>query len=93
MQLNVPPDLETLIHKRLSTGAYADAEDVVRHALFAQDEEELESWTEEETLALAVLLEERSREAERGELIDGDQVVRDMEAMKAAWRAERAREQ
>jgi hypothetical protein len=28
MQLNVPPDLETLINKRLSSGAYADVEDL-----------------------------------------------------------------
>jgi hypothetical protein len=32
MQLNVPPDLETLIKKRLSSGGYTDAEDVLRRA-------------------------------------------------------------
>jgi hypothetical protein len=46
MQLNVPPDLETLINKRLSSGSYATAEDVLRRALEAQDAEE--SWTDEE---------------------------------------------
>ena len=46
MQLNVPPDLETLINKRLSSGAYTNAEDVLRRALEAQDAEE--SWTDEE---------------------------------------------
>jgi hypothetical protein len=30
MQLNVPPDLETLIKKRLSSGGYASVEDVFR---------------------------------------------------------------
>jgi Arc/MetJ-type ribon-helix-helix transcriptional regulator len=45
MQLRVPPDLETLINKRLSSGGYTDAEDVLRRALEAQDAEE--SWTEE----------------------------------------------
>ena len=43
MQLNVPPDLETLINKRLSSGAYQSLEDVLRRALEAQDAEE--SWT------------------------------------------------
>jgi len=43
MQLNHPLDLETLINKRLSSGAYSNAEDVLRHALEAQDAEE--SWT------------------------------------------------
>ncbi len=69
MQLNVPPDLETLIRKRLSTGGYADAEDVLRRALQAQDAEE--SWTDEERNALAAHIEEGYRQAERGELIDG----------------------
>ena len=33
MQLNVPPDLEALIKKRLSSDGYASAEDVLRRAL------------------------------------------------------------
>jgi Arc/MetJ-type ribon-helix-helix transcriptional regulator len=49
MQLNLPPDLETLIQKRLSSGAYTNAEDVLRRALEAQDAEE--SWTDEERSA------------------------------------------
>jgi len=40
MQLNVPPDVETLINKRLSGGGYANAEDVLRRTLEAQDAEE-----------------------------------------------------
>jgi hypothetical protein len=43
MQLNVPPDLETLIKKRLSSGGFTDAEDVLRRARETQDAEE--SWT------------------------------------------------
>jgi Arc/MetJ-type ribon-helix-helix transcriptional regulator len=50
VQLNVPPDLETLINKRLSSGAYTNAEDVLRRALEVQDAEE--SWTDEERRAL-----------------------------------------
>ena len=48
MQLNVPPDLETPINKRLSSGSYGSVEDVLRRALEAQDAEE--SWTDEEFL-------------------------------------------
>jgi hypothetical protein len=43
MQLNAPPDLETLINKRLSSRGYTSIEDVLRRALEAQDAEE--SWT------------------------------------------------
>jgi Arc/MetJ-type ribon-helix-helix transcriptional regulator len=84
MQVNVPPDLETLINKRLSTGGYDSVEDVLRRALEAQDAEE--SWTEEERRALSAHIEEGYRQAERGELIDGAQVRREIQAMKEDWR-------
>jgi Arc/MetJ-type ribon-helix-helix transcriptional regulator len=84
MQLNVPPDLESLINKRLSSGGYASAEDVLRRALEAQDAEE--SWTEEERRALAAHVEEGYLQAERGELIDGAQARRETQAMKHDWR-------
>jgi len=56
VHLNVPPDLETLINKRLSTGDYDSVEDVLRRALEAQDAEE--SWTEDERRALSAHIEE-----------------------------------
>ena len=84
MQLNVPPDLETLINKRLSSGGYDSVEDVLRRALEAQDAEE--SWTEEERLALSAHIEEGFQQAERGELIDGEQARREIQIMKDAWR-------
>ncbi|MGD1071810.1 MAG: hypothetical protein ABSB15_16885 [Bryobacteraceae bacterium] len=46
MHLNIPPDIEVLVQKRLATGAFADAEDVIRRALETLDAEE--SWTAEE---------------------------------------------
>ena len=85
MQLNVPPDLETLIHKRLSGGGYASVEDVLRRALEAQDAEE--SWTDEERRALSAHIEEGYLQAERGELIDGDQVRSEIQVMKNDWRS------
>ena len=85
MQLNVPPDLETLINKRLSSGSYASAEDVLRRALEAQDAEE--SWTEEERRALAAHIEEGYLQAERGELINGAQARREIQVMKHDWRS------
>lgn len=84
MQLTVPPDLESLINKRLSSGAYADAEDVLRSALLSQDAEE--SWTEEERQALLAHIEEGYLQAERGELIDGAQARKEIQAMKDGWR-------
>ena len=87
MQLNVPPDLETVINKRLSSGGYDSVEDVLRHALEAQDAEE--DWSPEERRALASHIEEGYQQAERGELIDGAQARREIEAMKEDWRLSR----
>jgi hypothetical protein len=56
MHLNVPPDLETLINKRLSSRGYESVEDVLRRALEAQDAQE--SWTEEERRALSAHIEQ-----------------------------------
>jgi Arc/MetJ-type ribon-helix-helix transcriptional regulator len=56
MQLNVPPDLESLIKKRLASGGYANAEEVLRRALEAQDAEE--SWTDEERRVLSSHIEQ-----------------------------------
>ncbi|HTW68085.1 MAG TPA: hypothetical protein VME17_25895 [Bryobacteraceae bacterium] len=84
MQLNLPPDLETLIQKRLSSGAYTNAEDVLRRALEAQDAEE--SWTDAERRALSAHIEEGYQQAERGELIDAGQARREIDAMKQKWR-------
>jgi antitoxin ParD1/3/4 len=83
MQLNVPPDLETLINKRLSSGGYESVEDVLRRALEAQDAEE--SWTDEERQALLSHIEAGYLQAERGELIDGDQARSEIQAMKDTW--------
>jgi Arc/MetJ-type ribon-helix-helix transcriptional regulator len=91
MRLNVPPDLEMLINQRLSSGAYASAEDVLRRALEVQDAEE--NWTDEERRALSAHIEEGYLQAERGERIDGDQARREIEAMKDNWRQEGARKQ
>ena len=88
MHVNLPPDLETLVKKRLSSGGYDSVEDVFRRALEAQDAEE--SWTDEERGALMAHIEEGFLQAERGEVIDGDQARREIQGMKDNWRQERA---
>ena len=87
MQVNLPPDLETLVNKRLSSGGYTSVEEVFRRALEAQDAEE--SWTEEEQRAWAAHVEEGFLQSERGELIDGAQAHSEIQAMKENWRQAR----
>jgi len=83
MQLNVPPDLQILIEKRLSSGGYEGVEDVLRRALEAQDAEE--SWTDAERRALSAHIDEGFFQAERGELIDGDQARLEIKDLKNQW--------
>jgi Arc/MetJ-type ribon-helix-helix transcriptional regulator len=87
MQLQVPPDLEALINKRLSSGAYTSPEDVLRRALELQDAEE--SLTDEDRLVMSAHVDEGYLQAERGELIDGEQACAQIAAMKADWRLAR----
>jgi Arc/MetJ-type ribon-helix-helix transcriptional regulator len=86
MQLNVPPDLELLINKRLASGEYLSVEDVLRRALEAQDSEE--GWSDGERQALSAHLEEGYLQAQRGELIDGAQARLEISALKENWRRE-----
>ena len=86
MQLRISPDLEKLIKRRLSSGGYTNVEDVLRRALEAQDAEE--SWTDDERRALSAHIEEGYLQAEGGELIDGAQAGREIQAMKDGWRRE-----
>lgn len=88
MQVKLPPDLETLVNKRLNSGVYASVEDVFRRALEAQDAEE--SWTDEERQALTAHIEDGFLQAERGELIDAEQARDEMQGMKDNWHRERA---
>ncbi len=87
MQLNVPPDLETLINKRLAGGGYASVEDVLRSALEAQDSEE--DWTDDERETLKSHVELGYLQAERGELTNGEEAQRQIRAMKDSWRENR----
>lgn len=88
MKLTLPADIESLINKRLSSGAYSNVEEVLRRALEAQDAEE--SWTDEERRALSAHIEEGYQQAERGELIDSAQARREIQAMKEKWRGGRS---
>ena len=91
MQLTVPPDLEMLINKRLSTGDYTSAEEVLRSALEAQEAEldAEQNLTDDERQALSAHIEEGYLQAERGELIPSAQAKNDIQAMKDDWRRTR----
>ena len=80
------PTSEALIEKRLASGAYSSAEEVVRRALELLDAEE--SWTDEERDALYAKITRGLEQLDRGEGIPGEEARRRLQKQKAAWREE-----
>jgi Arc/MetJ-type ribon-helix-helix transcriptional regulator len=80
MQLNVPPDVEALVQKRLATGAFANAEDVIRCALEALDAEE--NWTDEERRALDEKIDWALKQVAAGQVYGPDEARRKLAAMR-----------
>ena len=83
MQLNIPPDLEALVQKRLATGAFASAEEVLRRALEVFDAEE--TWSDEERQALDAKIGRALEQFERGEGIPGDAARARLQQRKENW--------
>jgi Arc/MetJ-type ribon-helix-helix transcriptional regulator len=82
MQVNVPPDLEALVEKRLATGAFANAEDVIRRALENLDAEE--SWTEEERRALDEKIDQALEQVAAGRVYGPEEARRKLAALREA---------
>ena len=82
MQLNVPPDVEALLQKRLATGAFANAEDVIRRALETLDVEE--SWTEDESHALDEKIDRALEQVSAGRVYGPDEARRKLAALREA---------
>ena len=82
MQLNVPPDLEALVQKRLATGGFANAEDVIRRALETLDAEE--SWTDEERRALDEKIDRALEHVVAGRVYGPEESRRKLAALREA---------
>jgi Arc/MetJ-type ribon-helix-helix transcriptional regulator len=80
MQLTVPPDLEALVQKRLATGAFANAEDVIRRALENLDAEE--SWTVEQRRALDEKIDRALEQVAAGRLYGPEETRRKLAALR-----------
>jgi Arc/MetJ-type ribon-helix-helix transcriptional regulator len=80
MQLNVPPDLEALVQKRLATGAFANAEDVIRRALETLEAEE--SWTDEERRALDHKIDRALEQVAAGQVCGPEEARRKLAALR-----------
>jgi len=82
MTIILQPEPDQLIAEALRSGAYQSSEEVIKQALELLRERD--AWLAENRAKI----EEGYAAAQRGELIDNDQVRAEMEEKKRAWVAE-----
>jgi antitoxin ParD1/3/4 len=82
MPITLQPEQERLVAEALRSGAYQNPEEVIQRALELLHHRD--AWLAENRAKIA----EGYAAAQRGELIDPDQVRVQMEVKKRAWRAE-----
>ncbi len=76
MRITVPPEVENLINEKLRSGRYASAEEVVQEALHLLDDHDCLRELKLQRLRgqIAVGMEQ----ANRGELVDGEEVFEEI---------------
>ena len=89
MTINLTPEDEQLIQKRLQSGAFSSAEEVIHHALESLDAEE--DWLRENRAAINEKIERAFAQFERGEGLTSEESLTRLEAKKTASRAEQRR--
>jgi Arc/MetJ-type ribon-helix-helix transcriptional regulator len=87
MALQLRPELEALVMKDVERGPYRSVDDFVEQAVTMLHEQEEYLAANREKIAQAI--EEGWAEAQRGELLDPQEVKREMAAMKQEWLAKR----
>jgi Arc/MetJ-type ribon-helix-helix transcriptional regulator len=88
MTVTLNPEQERRLADVVRSGAYQNAEQVFERALEMLFEQE--EWLTENRVEIGAAVELGFAEAERGELIDGDEVRSRMAARKNAWMAEKS---
>ena|ERR1700680_4803025 len=83
MTIHLKPELERLIKKDVERGPYETADEFVERAV--QMLHEQEEWLSMNRAEISAKIEEGYASAQRGEMIDGDEVRARMEQKKCAW--------
>ncbi len=76
MTIRLTPELEALIQKDVERGPYRSADEFVAQAV--QMLHEQEQWLDENRAGVATKIEHGFAQAERGELVDGDEAFREL---------------
>jgi predicted transcriptional regulator len=84
MTIELKPEIEALIRKRLDSGAFSDIEEVLLQALESQDAEE--AWMDLHRQEVGAKIDRAIAQAERGEAMTPEQCQAWLEDKKATWR-------
>jgi len=76
MTIRLTPELEALIQKDVERGPYQSADEFVAHAV--QMLHEQEQWLDENRAEIGAKIEHGFAQAERGELVDGDEAFKQL---------------
>ena len=84
MTIRLKPELEALIQRDVERGPYQSADEFVEQAV--QMLHEQEQWLADNHADIAARIEEGYASAERGDLLDPEQVRAQVNERKQAWR-------
>jgi len=79
VNISLTPELDRFLQSRVKSGRYQTTSEVVREALRLLERQERER--EEAFLQLKAKLKKGAAQAERGELLDGDEVFEELREM------------
>ncbi len=83
MKIHLRPELERLIKQDVQRGPYQTVDEFVEHAVSLLHEQE--AWLAEHGSEIREKIEQGYAAAQRGELIDSDQVRSRLDGRKRAW--------
>ena len=89
MTIRLKPEVEALIQKDVERGPYQSVDEFVEQAV--QMLHEQEQWLADNHADIAAKIEKGYASAERGELLDPEQVRAQINERKQAWRNENQR--
>ncbi len=87
MKIHLRPELEQLIKQDVQRGPYQTVDEFVEHAVSLLHEQE--AWLAEHGSEIRERIEQGYAAAQRGELIDSDQVRSRLDGRKRAWLADK----
>ena len=89
MKIHLPAELEKLIEGDVQRGPYQTVDEFVEHAVRLLHEQE--AWLSEHSTEIGKKISEGYAAAQRGEVLDSDQVRQSLDQKKRAWLADKRR--